>query len=200
MLWHCDFSHYFIFWKHFLLSHHYKQDEVIISYPHNFLHISQKKKEIAFWLATLNLSYLPKINEKLRLFYHIVILGYTFSSICQELIFLQICVTNYEGLTLPHLLNILKDWSRIVFRKYGKFQILWLPYFLFDFHDFVPFCGEIFSLSHKMMKHLVWSCPLSYLACCVEFAQVPLFTRSQFEGAKFHSIPESPHLQVMTNL
>ena len=44
-------------------------------------------------------------------------------------------------------MNIHKDWSRTVFRKYRKFQkFITSLFFLSDFHNFVPFCRDHFSL------------------------------------------------------
>ena len=55
--------------------------EVMMSYPHNFLHISftENDKNLIFRYVTVNVTfYPPKINEKLCLFWHISKQGYAF--------------------------------------------------------------------------------------------------------------------------
>ena len=55
--------------------------EVMMSYPHNFLHISftENDKNLIFRYVTVNVTfYPPKINEKWCLFWYISIQGYAF--------------------------------------------------------------------------------------------------------------------------
>ena len=61
--------------------------EVMMSYPHNFLHISftENDKNLIFRYVTVNVTfYPPKINEKWCLFWHISIQGYAFICIRQR--------------------------------------------------------------------------------------------------------------------
>ena len=60
--------------------------EMMISWPHNFVHVSiTEKKNLIFRDDNVNLTfYPPKINEELYFLWHISIQGYTFTCIWQK--------------------------------------------------------------------------------------------------------------------
>ena len=69
----------------------------------------------------------------------------------------MMCVINCEGVTSSlHLMNIHRDWSRSVFRKYGKIQKFITSIFLIRFSWFLyHFVGKIFLFFMKWWK--CWS-------------------------------------------
>ena len=75
-----------------------QMSELMMSFPHNFLHISftEMTKISYFSYETGKLTfYPPKINEKLGLFWHILIQGYAFTCICKKKEFFKISYTLY---------------------------------------------------------------------------------------------------------
>ena len=131
--------------------------EVMMSYPHNL----QKMTKISFSgkHVTVNVTfYPPKINEKWCLFWHTC----TCTCIFQyRAMLLSVSAKKSKNFNISYIiwqivrvwhhhltqLNIHKDWSRSVFRKYGKFQNV-LCNFLISYPNFiifVSFCREFFS-------------------------------------------------------
>ena len=134
-----------------------------MSYRHNFLHISftENDKNLIFRYVIVNVTfYPPKIKWEMMF-----ILTYFNTGLCfylypqkkkkKKIENFQNFIYNIWQIVRVWHLNIHKDWSRSVFRKYGKFQNVLTSLFLIRFSSFLcHFVGKFFLfLAHLSRRH-----------------------------------------------
>ena len=121
-----------------------QMSELMMSSPHNFLHISFTKmtKNLIFQLWECKPCLISTQNKWeimfILIYFDTKICFYLYlkkNENCQNFMYNIWQIVRRWHHQLSHL-NIYKDWSRNFFRKNVKFQMSQLPYFLSDFHNF----------------------------------------------------------------